>query len=415
MASPRGRGPTVAKEMNRKLIYHHLKKCRSTTRAEMARELQLHKNTVNAIIDELAAAGYVRELGQQSTGAAGRKPVLIEFQARNKWAVGVQVTSTVIHWTVTDLYATPLESFSTPLTDRSPQYVASELARGFASLGGKYAEAMCIGIGLGIPGLIGIDETTIRSSHLGWNRVPLADLFAFAAEQEATHIDGVVKRPTERLHLTHSLPIPLHIDNSVKLAAFGEHWHGSGQEAGDFVYCYFGNGIGCSLFAGGGLVRGEANAAGELGHFVIEPDGPVCGCGNRGCLEALVSLPALARSASSALDWPQNREMGVEELMSALAGEDVQMSALLERTGLYIGRALSYVANLLNPSLVICDGPLMQVYDRLLPHIRRELHLRSVPSVGERIALTQSRLYPYASCIGAAAYVIERWESDEAT
>lgn len=394
MARSKGRGPTLAKDINRKLVYNHLKERRQTTRAEMARELQLHKNTVNAIVDELAEAGYTRDLGRQTTAGAGRRPTLVQFHAANKWAVGVQVTSTIIHWAVTDLYARPLESFSRPLESVEPRQVAAELAQGIARLYDTYPKAACIGVCLGIPGLIGMNPGhAIRSSHLGWIDVPLYEMLR---ADDAIGAD-----------------IPLHIDNSVKLATLGERWHGGGRELTDFVYCYFGNGIGCGSIVGGGIVRGDDNAAGELGHFVIEPNGPPCGCGNRGCLEALVSLPAISRKISEALSAAPGAALSTDELLSALAGKDERVAAIVEQTGMYIGRALSYVANLLNPSLIICDGPLMQIYARLLPFMLQELRQRSVPSVGARIALAQSQLYPYASCIGAAANVIGIWEQEQ--
>src|SRR5690606_22992905 len=98
----RGRGPTIAKDINRKLVYQLFKQKRVTSRVEVANELSLNKNTVDSIVDEMLTHDFVREIGPQETQTAGRKPIIIHFNADKKWAIGIQITSTIIHWTVTD-------------------------------------------------------------------------------------------------------------------------------------------------------------------------------------------------------------------------------------------------------------------------------------------------------------------------
>lgn len=379
-------GPTLAKNINRKLVYKQIKQSRATSRVDVAKQLSLNKNTVNSIVDELIAGGYVYETGLQSTGTAGRKPIVIRFHAANKWAVGVQLTSTVIHWTVTDLYATPLTSFSTPLSSADPEDVAARLAEGFEALTASYPPERCLGLCLGIPGLLDAGKgQVIQSTHLGWYDVPILSLLR------------------QRLH------IPLAVDNSVKLASLGELWHGAGQGHDNFVYCYFGNGVGCGLIANGGIVRGDRNAAGELGHIAIDPQGPPCVCGNVGCLETLVSIPSLLRQLGGSLG-DGGAEAGFDRALAELGTGQPAVREAFVRAGRHIGQALSYVTNLLNPNLVICDGPLMQASALLLPVIDEELKRRCVAGATDQVALVRSGLYPWASGIGAAASVIQAWE-----
>lgn len=432
----RGRGPTLAKDINRKIVYRFVKKCRQTSRADAARQLGLNKNTVNTIVDELAAAGFIRDLGEQATSAVGRKPILIGFHAGNKWALGIHVASTVLHWAVTDLYAAPMESFSTALPAGDPGTVAAEIVAGWARLTAKYDVRDCIGVCLGVPGLIDPTHTAVvNSSHLAWEQVPIADML----------LDGLGRR--------------IGLDNSVKLASLGELWHGRGQGAANFVYANFGYGVGSGLIVGGSLVRGASNSAGELGHLVVDPDGPRCGCGNRGCLEAFVGLPALLRRAGAGSSSGAGMEpadavsgagtdtsehpgttadagtrfvgagdpatetrsvacgdsgtsLSLQELLDGLAAGNERYTRELERSGRLIGRALSYAANLLNPELVVLDGPLMLAAPWLLPAIEEEFRRHSLPVNAERAALTVSGLYPSAVCIGAAAQVIQTWEEE---
>lgn len=384
----RGRGPTLAKDINRKLVYKQIKLKRSTSRVEVAKLLQLNKNTVNSIVDELMAAGFVKEFGQLPTHTAGRKPILIGFHAVMKWSIGVQLTSTVIHWAVTDLYATPIESFSVPLDSPTPDTVVAALIAGLTRLSTTYPLAHCIGMCLGVPGLIAVDSgKVIHSSHLGWHDVPILSM------------------------LRNQLHIRIQIDNSVKLASLGELWHGSGQSIDHFIYCYFGNGVGCSLIINGSIVRGVGDTAGELGHIVIDPDGPRCGCGNVGCLEAMIRIPALLQRLSLSMNMPIE-ELFFDWALSELASGNPKVVHEFELAGDYIGQALSYVTNLLNPQLIICDGPLMQASSYLLPIVEAVLHERCVSIIAAQVTLTRSKLYPFASCIGAAAHVIQTWEEN---
>ena len=387
MPKSRRRGPTLAKDINRRLVYKTIKQKVRTSRVEVARALHLNKNTVNAIVGELAEAGFVRDIGRQSASGAGRKPIVIEFHAANKWAIGAQLTSTAIHWAVTDLYARPHETFSTPLDRSDPEGVIGVLADRIGLLTDKYGPAGCIGLCLGIPGLLETGAApVIQSSHLNWRDVPLPAM------------------------LEERLSLPVLLDHSVKLASLGELWHGQGQGVDHFIYCNFGNGVGCSLILNGAVVRGAANLAGELGHFVIDPHGPVCGCGNRGCLEASVGIPGFLRSASERLSPGGESPVTLDWMLAELARHNETVREQFEQAARSIGQALSYVANLLNPRLIICDGPLMQASDWMFPVIRTELRQKCLPATYGKIRLVRSGLYPWTSCIGAAATVIQRWE-----
>lgn len=387
MARSRGRGPTLAKDINRRLVYQQIKQKRSTSRVEVAKLLRLNKNTVNSIVDELIAAGFVEELGQLATYTAGRKPIQITFNPGAKWAIGAQLTSTVIHWTVSDLYANPIHSFSVPLEQPAAEDAISALTAGVDRLNAEYPIEHCLGFCVGVPGLIASDTgTVVHSTHLGWSDIPILEL------------------------LRSRLSIPVQVDNSIKLASLGELWHGSGQGLDHFVYCYFGNGVGCSSIVAGSILRGAGNAAGELGHIVVDPDGPLCRCGNRGCLEAIIRIPALLERVSSGIGSSQT--ISLDTALSELSAGNAAVVSEFEQAGRYIGQALSYVTNLFNPRLIICDGPLMDASPVLFPIMENIVRRRSVSITADQAAFIRSKLYPYASSIGAAALVIQAWESE---
>ncbi|MRN54785.1 ROK family protein [Paenibacillus monticola] len=388
MAKSRGRGPTLAKDVNRMLIYRQLKQMRSTTRVELSTVLQLNKNTINSIIDELITAGYVNEKGLSTTLGLGRKPVMIAFHAANKYSVGATLSSAAIHWAVTDLYAKPMETFTTELQNCSPESIVDTLCEGVQQLLERYPATAWVGFDIGIPGQLDSErKIVLQSSHLHWNQVPLAAL------------------------LGSRLTVPFRLDHSVKLAALGELWHGHGREADHFAYCSFGDGIGCGIVMGGTLIRGEGNLAGELGHIVVDPQGPVCRCGNQGCLEAIAGIPAILGRLDQTGEREQNTH-NMNWLQEQLRAGNPAVEQDIRRTGMAIGRAFSHIVNLINPKLIICDGPLMLIADYLFPIIGEELAACSTPPAYRHVQLVCSTLYPYTGCIGAAASAIQDWESN---
>ncbi|MBO9607156.1 MAG: ROK family transcriptional regulator [Paenibacillaceae bacterium] len=387
MAKSRGRGPTLAKDMNRLALYRQIKRQRVATRAELARRLELNKNTVGAIVDELIRAGYVRETGPQTTGGAGRNPRGIEFHAANKWAIGAQVTADALHLAAADLYGEPLATRTVPLGEHTPDAVADALALAAEALLREHgAGAACIGMGIGVPALL--DEAraaVLRSSHLGWSEVPLAAM------------------------LQPRVPVPLLFDNSVKLSTLGEAERGAGAGCADFVYAHFGGGVGCGIIAGGALVRGQTNAAGELGHIALLSDGPLCSCGNRGCLETLVSVPALTSRIGARAGVPAET-VTMPWIVARLASGDTEVASVMEEAGKRIGQALGALAAILNPRLIVCDGSLMEAAAYLFPIIRGEMERCGIPASARQAALVRSSLTPWAGALGAAAAVIRGWE-----
>ncbi|MCK1993575.1 ROK family transcriptional regulator [Peribacillus muralis] len=389
MIEPRGRGPTLAKDINRRTIYNVIKQKRSTSRIELAKMLKLNKNTVNTIVDELIHAGFVQDIGQKKTTSAGRKPTIIEFQAKNKWTLGVHLSSSVIHFAVTDLYAQPLEKFSIPIEQPTPETVVFTIKSALDRITNTYSQDHCIGIGIGIPGLINKNRThVIQSSHLDWMDVPIIQEL-----QNEIQMDYIL------------------LDNSVKLATLGEMWYGMGHGVSNFIYCNFGNGVGCGLISDNKLIRGETNAAGELGHVIIDSHGPKCICGNYGCLETIVGLPFIFERLSKKAAVPIEN-ITMDWVVDQIAANNDLVLSDLEQVGNAIGHSLSQIINLLNPKMIICDGPLMKAAYFLFPIIEQKINSDSVSLLANEVKLERSQLYPMAGCIGAAALMIESWEDE---
>ncbi|WP_168122957.1 ROK family transcriptional regulator [Paenibacillus sp. HB172176] len=389
MTVSKGRGPTLVKEINRKLVYGMLKERRRSTRAELAAMLELNKNTVNVIVDELIAGGYITETGLLGRTGAGRKAVGIVFEPRNRLAIGMQLGASSVLGVITDLYANPLEYFEMPIRKHdlhNPQTIVARVREHSKELVKQYGANAIVGAGFGIPALLDAARVTVvGSSHLGWSDVPLLEM------------------------LRADSPISYIIDNNVKLASLGERWHGRAAGLRNFIYCSFGTGVGCSLIMNGEILRGAYGAAGELGHIVVEPNGPRCACGRCGCLEAVVGLPALYERLSAALGAAYEN-MTIQWLVLQAESNNEIVLEELSRAGRAIGYALSSAVNLLNPGLILFDGPLMKLSSFLLPFIEQELREKTIRFSGEKAELAVSDLYPYTGAIGAAAAMIGEWE-----
>lgn len=378
------RGPTIAKDVNRMRVYFETKKLGTTNRSELAKILDLNKNTVNAIVDEWIRAGYLRDLGTGESSGAGRKPVRIEFRPDNRLALGFQISSGMLHGIVANLKAEPLHRFAEPLSDTAPESIAGKIAEAVDRLEQLFDSGKFLGLGVGLPGILNEDRGLVqRSSHLDWENVSFRSIL-------------------DKTLAGRSRALPVFLDNSVRLASLGELWHGRGGGYNPFVYCNFGVGVGCGLIVGGAIVRGQSNSAGELGHIVIDPQGRTCRCGRRGCLETVVGLAAV------------EERIGSGEINRLLNGDEAAIHRHrqeLQRIGSAIGQALSGLVTLINPGLIVCDGPLMKLSDALLPAIREEIDRRVLTPSAEILRIVRSDLYPYAGSLGAAASVIEARES----
>jgi glucokinase len=248
-------------------------------------------------------------------------------------------------------------------------------------------------VGVGIPGLVDRERGETKflpNLATNWRGVPAA------------------------ARLRESLGVPAYLLNDARLAALGELHFGHGRDTADFVFVTLGTGIGGGVVSGGRLVLGALGAAGEVGHQTIVVDGPVCGCGNRGCLEALVSASALSRRAAEIVrrgEAPilaatlRQEEMSVKLL--AASGEAAVQKVLADGIA-YLGVGIANLVTILHPDLVVLGGGLTGLGERLFEPLRAIVkeRVRMFPVDGLRIE--QSRTGENAALLGGLALARER-------
>ena len=247
------------------------------------------------------------------------------------------------------------------------------------------------GIGIGAPGTLDFETGTVLfAPNIHWRNVPLRAL------------------------LEKEVGIRTFVDNDVNLGTLGEHTYGVGKGTQDAVGIFIGTGIGGGIILGGKLFYGFNKTAGEIGHMVLEPGGPKCGCGNRGCLEALASRTAIARRIWKAIRKGRRTVVAdlvqkEQEIVSGVLAEAVRKKdrvaiRSLEKAAEYIGIAVGGLINVLNPEMFILGGGVMEALGpMMLPLIRKHARSNLFPHCFKGIKICAARLGDDAGVLGGAA------------
>ncbi|MGY0021350.1 ROK family transcriptional regulator [Streptomyces sp. cg35] len=339
-----------------------------TTRSGVASRVGLTRAAVSSLVDQLLTDGFLSEWGKTFSGQAGRPGTALKVARSGPAGLGVEINIDYITVCVVDLAGTDRVRLVERMDNRSasPASVLSQAARIAARAIESAAEQDLrpVAAELALPGLVS-GGAVRQAPNLGWNRVPVEGLFAQAL---------TALRPTHRA-------LPVSADNEANLAAMAELWFGGGT-GGDgtgrvrsFIYLTGEIGIGGALVLHGQLLRGAHGFAGEIGHVVVEPDGPECRCGARGCLEQYAGQAALLRTAG--LDEAAGAA-GVAELESRARAGDTAALAALEDAGRRLGRVLSGAVNLVDPDAVVLGGVFRGLMPWLAPAADRELTARVV-------------------------------------
>jgi len=211
--------------------------------------------------------------------------------------------------------------------------------------------------------------------------------------------------------------LPAFLENDANVAALGEQWRGAGQGSANMVMVTIGTGIGGGIVLDGRLYTGANGAAGELGHAVIEPGGPQCSCGRRGCLETLTSATAMVRMAREAMDRGVKTELSKEEnleardiIMAARAGDRLALE-IVEKAAYYLGIGLGNIINILNPDTIVIGGGVSRAGELLFEPLCRAARENCLESAGSIVRIVPAQLGNDAGFVGAAKLVLQ--ESNE--
>lgn len=258
--------------------------------------------------------------------------------------------------------------------------------------------------------------------------VGVASMVDFAGGRVVESVNLPLVDVPLRDHLRRRFGVPVAVDNDATAACIGEHRYGAGVGTSDMLMLTLGTGVGGGIIAGGRPLRGASGAAAEIGHMIIDVDGPKCpaNCPNHGCLEAYVAGPAMGEAARAAAELEPGSALGRalaegrtvdSRLLTQLALEgDAGAAAVLERAGEYLGAGLVTLSNIFDPELIVVGGGAAAAGDLLLDPARRVLVARALPPARDRVRVVPAALGPDAGFIGAAALALtELFPADAVT
>lgn len=337
------------------------------SRGELAASTDFSKSKANLAIAGLIGRELIEESGVQPS-SGGRRPEMLRLSHRMGVLAGIDIGATSIDVALLAPDMTVLDHRSEPADVRpGPAAVFTRvraLLREALERCGVGA-AQVLGIGVGVPGPVAFDSGTLVNPPLlpGWENFSIRD--CLAAEYAA----------------------PVFVDNDVNILALGTHWrlHGRLQ---NFLVVKIGTGIGCGVICHGAIYRGMDGAAGDVGHISVDPHGPVCHCGNAGCVEAMAAGPAIARMAEQAAGagesprlkelLDRNGHLTPIDLGNASRAGDTAANAIVQRAGDQIGRMLAAVVNFFNPSHIFIGGGVARIGPLFLASIRQSVYQRSL-------------------------------------
>jgi predicted NBD/HSP70 family sugar kinase len=327
------------RDINRQIVLNYVREREPISRAEIARETDLQRSTISAIVEALTAEGLVEEVGEgESTG--GRRPTLLRLRTKEAIAIGVAITPTRTTVATSDLAGRIVEQREF-LTNPDPDQTLGEVTSLIRELSARNKGSI-EAVGVSLPGLV--DPSTgnaVYVPYFKWRDIPIAKTISAA------------------------VGLPVVIDNDANAVALAELWFGRPEvsDARDFILVLVAEGVGTGIIFDGQVYRGQRGAAGEFGHMVIGTQAPVpCSCGNRDCWEAFSSeRAAVARYLQLSGESPQS-PFGFQKLVDqALQGEANAKAALIE-TAHYLGVGISNLVVGFSPEAVVVGGEIARAW-----------------------------------------------------
>ena len=367
------------------------------SRADLAKRVPLSRATISSVVNELLEAGLVSEAGL-ATSTGGRRPTLLSYHPEARMAVGVATFNDEVMAVLTDLDGHPLKYHRRPWGGRRPDDLLQAVITTVGEICQEVERHKILGLGVGLPGIVDMESGRLEMSvSMGWLNGPV----------DARRIIE------EALHL------PTFVANRSRIAALGELQVGVGRGVHSLLYVFIGQGIVAGLVLADEIYFGASFSAGEVGHITVVADGPLCKCGNRGCLEMFASEGAIvARAIAKARAEPSSalREITkgnlqlftTDHILTCARQGDPAALEVLNETASYLGIALSATLNILNPQMLVLGGPLgCKAGPLLLEPTVREIERRTLPISLSAVKIVSGSTETECIAVGAAVLALK--------
>jgi glucokinase-like ROK family protein len=370
-----------------------------TSRTEISRVTGWSRAKTSQEVNALIAKGYLVEAGEGISNG-GRKPHLVRFNNQLGYIVGIDIGATSVEIALADINGLILRRVVEPTDVRQPPEDllgrCSLLILELAVTHGVRPEQI-LGIGVGVPGPVDFTRGVLVAPPLmpDWENYPIRNFF------KETFLSAFVV-----------------VDNDVNIMALGEQRSGDAANLDHYLVIKIGTGIGCGIMASRKIHRGSDGCAGDIGHICVDKQGPICRCGNQGCLEAMAAGPAIAEKAMQAARNGKSEllQKMMESNGGVLTPENVNLACregdeaaleIIRASGQMIGDVLAGLVNFFNPSHIFIGGGIANFGNHLLIAIKRAVLRRSLPLATTNLTINFSRIGSDAGIIGAIMLALE--------
>jgi glucokinase-like ROK family protein len=363
------------------------------SQAELGDLTGIARAKLAAELTHLKQIGLVQE-GGKAASRGGRRSTMVELSPFLHSA-GVDLGATSIDVAVFNAQLKTQAHVAEPADIRhGPEPILRRVTELLEKLARELGVQLA-GIGVGVPGPVRVHDGVPISPPImpGWDQYPVRDM------------------------LGRHFGCPVLVDNDVNIMALGEHWGGVAKSVDNYLFVKIGTGIGCGILVRGEIYRGIDGCAGDIGHINVDLAGPLCACGNSGCLEATFGGAALARDGlaaarsglSEALAERLAREGAItpEAVGQSAAEGDAAAVGLIRDGGRRVGLVLAGLVSFANPSMIVIGGGLAGLGHMLLAEIRGVVYRRSLPLASRNLPIVLSELGPRAGVTGAAVMVTD--------
>lgn len=381
------------REVNRRIVLNLIREHGPVSRADLARMMGIARGMITPLVNELLEEDLIYE-GRTARTARGRRPTLLHLRSFDRFAVGINVgtSHTVVELSDFAGHRVGADDLATP--DEPGELLTSVATIIEALLEVHGASGTVEGVGIVVPGMVDArTRRVLRVPTLGWRDVDVHS--------------GLEER----------FGLPVRVERDAVACAMARMWLAAGTgaqpEVRDFVYVVVAEGVGAGLVVNGAPVRGRHFTAGEFGHVPLDPDGPMCDCGSRGCLEALASdVATRARFLGLPFDGRTTRAeveaRGVtmcDVIAKADDGDDAALAALRE-TGRFLGLGLAGIVNALDPSLLVVGGDIARAWPWVADDVAATIRERALTPGAAAIAIELDDDHLRTRLKGAAALVV---------
>lgn len=374
-------------------VLEALRRQAAVSRTDISRLTNWSRPKVTGIVNRMIDRGVLMEMGEGDS-QGGRRPQLLRLNNRLGYVVGLDIGATSMDLALADLNADVLSRDRGPADVRvEPDVLLGEVKRRLLDMlrvEGVRPEQV-LGVGAGVPGPVDFAKGVLVAPPLmpAWGNYPIRNFFRDLFPNAFVSVD-----------------------NDVNMMALGELRAGAGKGIDNFIFVKIGTGIGAGIICHGLVHRGSAGSAGDIGHISVDRGGPVCHCGNIGCLEMLAAGPAIADRAAEAarkgtsailkrkLDANGGR-MRAEDVGAAAREGDRTAIEIIQSSGQMVGDVLAGLVNFFNPSLILIGGGVANIGNQLLASIRQEVLRRSTALATRELVVSYSPMGVEAGTTGA--------------